>query len=285
MDKDSVFKKTIDFQEAKALLEEMYQSFPTGFSQLDALCGGLAKNGVTLVAARPGMGNTSFVLNLVDRLAQQPGTILIISPTSMEELTLRLLRVGTGLSTKQFLAGHMPTEGLIPVLSAYYNNRPGRIVIRDDCFPRLDDIWEFCSQIPDLRLVVIDPGESICKPVDFSARSVVWEPPRENPETLFRSLQELAYTLQVPVLCTARLHRSLERRKNKRPRLTDLKKIGIPADLVDQVIFLHRDRYYDYQGEAGAEWIVAKSAQGGQGTVYLDWEPTTPRFLERKQEI
>ena len=75
---------------------------------------------------------------------------------------------------------------------------------------------------------------------------------------------------------------SLEKRKNKRPRLTDLQKVGIPEDGADQIIFLYRDRYYDYEGEDGAEWIVAKSPQGKTGTVYLNWDYETGNFYEAK---
>ena len=88
----------------------------------------------------------------------------------------------------------------------------------------------------------------------------------------------------MPVLCTARLHRSLERRKNKRPHLGDLKKIGIDPEWLDQIIFLYRDRCYDSEGEEGAELIVAKVVQGDVGTVRLNWECTTRRFTERGKD-
>ena len=139
----------------------------------------------------------------------------------------------------------------------------------------MDQIWNDSCDILDLRLIVIDPAEEIY--MDGDAQ-------KESPSVIYDSLRQLAHMLEVPVLCTSHLHRNLERRKNKRPRLGDLKKIGVDPEWLDQIIFLYRDRYYDSEGEEGAELIVSKVVQGDVGTVRLNWEGASKCFTERGED-
>ena len=284
-----IFRKVIDFEEAKHLIEQIRheKGYPSGYKDLDKLCGGLVKKGVTLIAGRPAMGRTSLVLNIANRLAQQEdGTILICSSqTWAEEFAMRLFCIGTGLEMVRFFDDKLPHTAVATKFLDYYEAKRSRLKFVIDSFLSLDDICDYSCRIPDLRLVVIDPAEEIYVPVDFSAETIDWDTKREPPSVIFNSLQQLAYTLGVPVLCTAQLHRSLERRKNKRPHLGDLKKIGIDPEWLDQIIFLYRDQYYYADGEDGAEWIVAKAPQGNVGTVRLDWDYTTRRFTEKKVDI
>lgn len=269
-----------DLEKAKELLEQLHwdSAYPSGYEELDRLCGGLVKDGVTLIAARPAVGKTSFALNIVSRLSRQPGTILVLSPELLpSEITMRLLSISLDLPPEDFWNGKAMVADKF---WDYYRNKESNIQVKMHSFLSIDDVWDFCSSIPDLQLVVIPHVHTICKPMDFSSDMSRWGE-REEPERLFRLLQKLARSLEVPILCTAHLHRSLERRKNKRPRLTDLKKCGIPEDMVDQILFLYRDGYYDPCGVDGAELIVAKAAQGKTGTVCLDWDCRTGRLTER----
>ena len=283
MHEKATFKKVIDFDEAKQIIEQMRRDrgYPCGYEDLDNLCGGLVRNGVTLIAARPAMGKTSLALNIVSRLSrQQDGTILIFSPKVWsDELAIHILSISTGLAPEHFLNNQVPANTVIQKFLDFYTAKESNIKIDVNSFATLDHIWDHCCRIPDLRLVVIDPTEGICKPVNYSDKSAKWDEP-EDPAVVFRSLRELAQHLNVPVLCTAHLHRSLERRQNKRPHLGDLKKIGISKEMADQIIFLYRDRYYDPEGEEGAELIVARVAQGDVGTVRLNWDYATRRFTE-----
>ena len=282
-----IFRKVIDFDEAQQLLEQMRRDkgFPSGYKDLDKLCGGLVKDGVTLIAARPGMGITSLALNIVSRLSvAQGGTILIFSPQMRsDEITTRLLSIAMDLEAENFLNDKVPPVTVVNKFLDYYTAKKSSIKIDFDSFVSLDDIWERCCKIPDLRLVIIDPVSAVCKPIDFSKDSAKWGEKEDN-VAIFQSLRKMANNLEVPVICLTHLHRSLERRKNKRPHLADLSKIGILAEAVDQVIFLYRDRYYDEDGEEGAELIVAKAAQGNTGTVRLDWNYSTQRFTEITKE-
>ena len=85
------------------------------------------------------------------------------------------------------------------------------------------------------------------------------------------ALKALAQDLNVPVIATVHLHRRLEHRKNMRPRLGDLKWVGLPEEVADQIIFLYRDAYYNWESDDTAECIVAKNTLGNTGTAFLRW--------------
>lgn len=262
------------------------RGFPSGYKDWDDLSGGLVRDGVTLIAARPAMGKTSFALNIVSRLSNRlGGTILIFSPNLRSgEITIRLLSIGTGLAAGELLDGSRSPEDLTDKCAEFFQSQKCNIQIKTLTAPSLENIWWFSFRVPDLRLLVVNNIERICKPENECNPDIPWDENYEPKDKVLNYLKLFAKELHVPILCTTHLHRSLERRKNKRPRLDDLKKIDIPAELVDQIIFLYRDRYYDPEGEEDAEWIVAKVAQGNLGTVRLDWDDSTQRFTEKRTE-
>ena len=271
----SIFRKVINYEEARDLLEQMRQDkrVSSGYEAFDELTGGLIPGGVTLIGSRPAMGRTALVLNIVSRLAQrQPGNILIFSPDlRTREVAVRLLNIGLNLEAGQLLDGSLPKEALAARCADFFLSQQSHIKIDVATSPSLQNILSHSYNIPNLQLLVVDNLEYICQPVDFHAEKIVWDTPREPMDKILMCLKNLAWELDVPVICTAHLHRSLERRKDKRPILADLKKIDIPEELPDQIVFLYRDRYYDPFGEEDAECIVAKNNRGEIGTVRLVW--------------
>ena len=119
-----IFKKIIDFEEAKELIEQMRhdRGYPSGYRDLDKLCGGLVKDGVTLIAARPAMGKTSLALNIVSRLSvEQGGTILIFSPQMWsDEITIRLLSIAMNLKPENFLNNKVSPATIAAKFLDYY---------------------------------------------------------------------------------------------------------------------------------------------------------------------
>ena len=271
-------------QEVKDLLSQMRQTRYTssGYQTLDILTGGFIRGGVTLIASRPAVGKSSLVLNMVSRLSRQmTGSILVFSPRFQEaEVVIRLLRIGTGLASRRFFDRCLPTEEIAKNCTDLFNAQLSSIQINSSTFPNLEQIRQCCKYTPDLRLLVVDSIECISEPF------VSWKGPHgmeANYEPKDRSLgflKRLALDLDIPVICTTCLHRSLERRKNKRPKLSDLTKTDVSAHLLDQILFLYRDRYYDPYGKDGAELIVAKNNNGATGVVELDWDCETCRFDE-----
>lgn len=269
----------MDKQNLKEMKKDNF--LPTGYDGWDGLSGGLKKGEVTLIASRPGVGKTSLALNIVNHITgQQPGTILMFSPhMPSREVASRLFSIGTGLTAEAMLDGSVSATELADKYTKYFHTQKAHIQMNLSSWMTLENITQHCHDTPDLQLVVIHHLERVCKPWQLWGKGLSWQENREPRETVLQALQALARELHVPILCTAHVHRSVERRKNKHPRLADLKKMETPAELVDQVVFLYRDRYYDPDGKEGTECMIAKSSQGTTGLVELSWDPTTGRFL------
>lgn len=282
----SVFRKVIDLEEAKALLDQMRKNrrITTGFESMDNVMGGLIPGGVTLIAGRPAMGRSSLVLNMVSRLSKQlSGSILIFSPRYNErEITFRLLTIGTGLPARKFFDKTMPTEDLLGKCVDFFASNRSKIQINSSSAPSLEDIRRCCKRTPDIKLLIVDSIERICEPFELHQNDQHWDEIYEPNDKILQFLKVLALDLDIPIICTTCLHRSLERRNNKRPHLGDFKKIDLPIDLVDQIIFLYRDRYYYYDSpeETRAECIVARNNGGEVGTAWLSWDWDTACFSD-----
>lgn len=279
-----------DLQEAKRLLEQMQQNpsrfTSSGFQSLDDLMGGLIKGGLTLIGSRPATGGTALALNIASKLSQQqPGTILVISRnTSYRDMASRLLTIGLNLEPNQLLDDKMSAYEREWRCSDFFYSQKGNIQIKQDSFLSLNDIQNFCDRVPDLKLVIIDDLEYICEPIDFLAEPVFWNPPHESADKILKFLKNLASTYDIPVIGTVRVSRNVDRRKNKRPKLLDLKKIDASDDTVDLVIFPYRHSYYCVNATEMAEIIVAKNNHGKTGMVELGWNCLTGRFDEITDE-
>jgi replicative DNA helicase len=279
-----------DLEVEKQLLDQMRQDSSkltsTGFQSLDALMGGLIKGGLTLIGSRPAMGGTALALNIASNLSQQQsGTILVISRyTNDRDMASRLLTIGLKIEPKQLLDGKMSAYEREWRCSDFFYSQKGNIKIEWDSFLSLNDIQNFCDRVPDLKLLIIDDLEYICEPIDFFAEPVCWKPPHESMDKIVRFLKNLASTYGIPVIGTVRVSRNVNRRKNKRPKLSDLKKCGASDDAVDQVIFPYRHRYYCVNTTEMAEIIVAKNNRGKTGMVELGWNWLTGRLDEITDE-
>ncbi len=259
-------------------------SLPTGYREWDALTGGLVPGELTLIGSRPCMGRSYLALNIANFVSKyNAGTVAIVSPQESEqEVAVRLLQIGMGTEASKLLDGSIPAEDAAAACSDFLMSRRGKIKNVQPWMRTLEEILWSAEMITDLKLLIVDNIEYIHKPIVFSSipdDGKVYTPEREPMDRLICGLKRMAQDLNVPVICTAYLHRSLEKRKDKRPRLKDLEKINVPVDLVDRVVFLYRDGYY-YEHSRGdtAECIIAKSPNGKIGTVQLQWNPKTGEF-------
>lgn len=279
-----------DLQEEKQLLDQMRQDSQkftsTGFQSLDNLMGGLIKGGLTLIGSRPAMGGTALALNIASKLSQQqPGTILVISRYTYDrDMASRLLTIGLNLEPNQLLDGKMSAYEREWRCADFFYSQKGNIKIERDSSLSLNNIRDFCDRVPDLKLVIVDDLEYICEPIDFFAEPICWNPPHEPAGKILMFLKDLASTYDIPVIGTVRVSRNVERRKNKRPKLSDLKKVDASNDAVDQVIFPYRHRYYCVNTAETAEIIVAKNNHGKTGMVELGWNWLTGRLDEITEE-
>lgn len=276
-------------QEMETLLDAFKNSkdrFLTGFDALDQCTGGLVKGGLTLIASRPGMGRSSFALNIIHQIAQQQtGNILLFtSQLSPQDVVMRLLSIGLDTAAEHFVDGTIPPEELTRRFSNFFSSRKGSLRISYNTNPSLRHLWQVSREVPDLRLLIVDDIQYICKPIDFSKAPETWGILPEDRERVITSLKDLAEELQVPVLCISHLSRSLESRKNKRPKCSDLAATELPIGSLDQVLFLYRDRYYNPESDDTAECIVAKNSHGDTGTIATRWDMRTGKFHPLPQD-
>lgn len=260
------------------------RTYTSGYPQWDKLTGGLVRGGVTLIGGRPGMGRTTLALNIVSRLSKKTeGSILYFSPqTSNNEICANLMQIGMGISPRNFFDGAMTPRDMARLCEAFMLSQKCDIHAIDLTELTLSDLQGICCHFPGVELIVVDDPEAIKEPY------FPWTPtPIPNPEPManvIATLRTIAQELDVPVICTAHMHRSLESRRNKRPNLKDLQKIGLKECLVDQVVFLYRNRYYHFESDNTAECIIAKTFYGTTGAFLLEWDPDSRTFLEQKEE-
>ena len=212
----------------------------TGFQPLDGILGGGFHNGsLNIIAARPGMGKTTFAFQCAAGMAKN----------TEKKIYIQSLEMSSDYAKRRYP----------------YLNDEKRIIIDDTAPTSMTGLCARLAKISDLGAVIIDylqlidPEDCVRKP-DVISR-IVFE------------LKLLSKELGVPVICTSQLPRALERRRNRRPILRDLKN-DVPEQDMDVFLFLFREGYYNRKADPSeAEIIVAKNRCGGCGVLpfYLDF--------------
>lgn len=275
--------KKVNPQQLKTEMERLRcEPLSSGYRSIDELTGGLVRGGVVLLAARPAMGVTPLILNMISRIVQneQGGILFFSTEFSEREVASRILEIGMDVEPGRLLDGKMPAKEGINRCADFLQSLKGRIRIETFPMLTLEDIRYYCEETANLRLVVVDHPECIYR----SMENPFEEADRLPMDHVLRYLRHLAADLNVPVLCKTGLDRKLELREDKRPRLTDLKK-GVSAELADQVLLLYRDSYYDPSYDDTAECIVAKTCCGHTGTAKMLWDWNTNRFEDDFDEF
>jgi replicative DNA helicase len=253
---------------------------PTGFKRLDRKLSGLQKSQLIIVAGRPGMGKTSFALNIAQHVAissQIPVAVFSLE-MSREQLAMRMLcsealvdsqktRNG-GLTYDDFekLAKGIEVLGKAPV---YIDDSPTITVMEMLAKARR------LKKEKGLGLVVID-----------YLQLMTGKDRRENRQQeisgMTRSLKIMAKELEMPVILLSQLSRASEKRDTKRPMLSDLRESGSIEQDADVVLFIHRESYYNQEAEGGdiTQIIVAKQRSGPTGDVNVGWRGEYTQFIE-----
>jgi len=251
----------------------------TGLSAVDAKITGLNKSDLLLLAARPGMGKTSFALNValnVAKLSQQ--TVAIFSlEMSAEQLVTRLLSSEALVENGRLKTGNLRETDWQKIADAA--TTLNRLDIRIDDNPMLTaaDMNAKCRRLDNLGLVVIDYLQLM---TSAGGKGHSGENRQQVVSDISRMLKIMAKELNVPVICLSQLSRANEKRDDKRPMLSDLRESGAIEQDADIVMFLYRDDYYNEDSDKHniAECIVAKNRHGETGKVELRWLPEYTSF-------
>ena len=251
----------------------------TGLSAVDRKITGLNKSDLILLAARPGMGKTSFALNVALHVAKNENkTVAVFSlEMSREQLATRLLAAEAFVENTRLRTGALrETDWEKIAMAAGILNR---VDIRIDDNPMLSvaDMNAKCRRLDNLGLVVVDYLQLM---TSAGGNGRGGENRQQVVSDMSRMLKVMAKELNVPVICLSQLSRANEKRDDKRPMLSDLRESGAIEQDADIVLFLYRDDYYNEDSEKRniAECIVAKNRHGETGKVELKWTPEYTTF-------
>ncbi len=251
----------------------------TGLSAVDAKISGLNKSDLVLLAARPGMGKTSFALNVALNVAKaSEKTVAIFSlEMSREQLVTRLLSSEALVENGRLIMGNLRETDWVKIADAASVLSRTDIRIDDNPLLTVADMNAKCRRLENLGLVVIDYLQLM---TSAGGKGYSGENRQQAVSDISRMLKIMAKELQVPVLCLSQLSRANEKREDKRPMLSDLRESGAIEQDADIVMFLFRDDYYNEDSEKRnvAECIVAKNRHGETGKVELKWLPEYTSF-------
>lgn len=262
---------------------EKYIGAKTGFNDLDTIISGLNKANLIIIAARPGMGKTSFAMNIATNVAKRSSgkeVVIFNLEMSREELATRLLATETQIDAQSLQTGRISGDDWIKLATnaGYLSNLP--IYIDDTGGLTVQQMKAKLRRTKNLGLVIIDYLQLMESTSKSDNRVVVVS-------EITRQIKLMAKELDVPVILLSQLSRNPDQRTDKRPQLSDLRESGSIEQDADIVLFLYREAYYNKESENKniSQCIVAKNRHGAQGTVDLYWDGRYTRFSNLNKKI
>lgn len=243
---------------------------PSGFSDLDSKTSGFQKGDMVLIAARPSMGKTTFVLNLAQHAALRENKSIVIFSLEMskEQLAYKFLCAEANVDMLKLRTGNLDDQDWENIARASGPLAAAKIYIDDTAGVSVMEMRSKCRRIKlehGIDMIVIDYLQLMSGSGGESRQQEVSE--------ISRSIKALAKEMECPVIALSQLSRAPEQRADHRPMLSDLRESGSIEQDADLVMFLYRDEYYNKETEEKnvAECIIAKQRNGPVGTVKLAW--------------
>jgi replicative DNA helicase len=252
---------------------------PTGFIDLDYRTSGLQPSDFVLVAARPSMGKTAFVLNIAQYVAfhENMCTAIFSLEMSKEQLVNRLFSLEARVDAQALRTGNLSDTDWEKLVEGAGIIGDSELIIDDTPGISIPEMRSKCRKYKlehDLKLIIID----YLQLMSGSGRGS--DSRQQEISDISRSLKALARELNVPVVALSQLSRAVEQRPDHRPMLSDLRESGAIEQDADVVMFIYRDDYYhkDTELKGISEIIIAKQRNGPIGTVNLAWLPEYTKF-------
>lgn len=252
-----------------------YLGAPTGFVGLDSVISGLNRSDLLFLAARPGMGKTSFALNIATKVASlKKQSVAIFSlEMSREQLVSRILSSEAFIPSENLRTGLLEGDEWTRLAAISQKISQYPIYVDDTASISVAEMKGKLRRLGDTGLVIIDYLQ-LMQSGKHSDNRV------QEVSEITRALKIMAKELNIPVIVLSQLSRGPESRSDKRPMLSDLRESGSIEQDADVVLFLYRDSYYNRDSEEQnvAECIVAKNRHGETGPVRLGWDGRFTRF-------
>lgn len=259
---------------------------PTGFKELDQRTSGLQKSDLIIIAARPSMGKTAFVLNIaVHAAVKEHKSVLIFSlEMSRQQLVQRMILSEALVDSNRVRTGDLRgAEDWTPITFSAEKLAQSHITINDTPGISLTEMRSICRkrQIEEkIDLIIIDY-------MQLMQGTGKTENRQHEISEISRGLKQIAREMDCPVICLSQLARGPESRNDKRPMLSDLRDSGSIEQDADVVMFLYRDSYYNREEAANpyeAELNIAKQRNGPTGRIFLHWMAEYTKFTDPANE-
>ena len=261
---------------------------PTGFIDLDYKLSGFQPSDFILIAARPSMGKTAFVLNIAQYMEFKKNKAVAIFSLEMskEQLVNRLFSLESQVDAQSLRTGNMKDSDWEKLIEGAGIIGQSKLIIDDTPGISISELRSKCRKYKlehGLDIIIIDYLQLMTGSVGRSSESR-----QQEVSDISRQLKGLARELNVPVVSLSQLSRAVESRPDKRPMLSDLRESGAIEQDADVVMFIYRDEYYNKDSEfkKQAEIIIAKQRNGPVGTVNLAWLGEYTKFanLSRQED-
>ena len=275
-----VAEEVIELIEKFKSSEKFVTGIASGFMELDKMTTGFHQGDLIVLAARPGMGKTSFMLSVVYNIAREERKPVAIYSLEMskEQLVMRLLSMIAEVKLSHIRSGYISDEEMEKLVGAAMELAKYDIFIDDTPSITTTDLRIRSRKLhkeKDIGFIAVDYLQLLRPSVRKSSR-------QEEVAEVSRNLKALAKELRIPVMALAQLSREVEKRSDKRPQLADLRESGQIEQDADLILFLHRPEYYKKNPspeERGiAEVIIAKQRQGPTGVVKLAYIKEFTKF-------
>ncbi|HBI86017.1 MAG TPA: replicative DNA helicase [Ruminococcus sp.] len=255
----------------------------TGFTDLDNITGGMNNSDLVILAARPGMGKTSFALNLATNVTRRSHkTVAVYSlEMSMEQLISRMLSTEAMVDSHKLRTGLLEPDEWVRLADSADILSGMDIYLSEATGITVSQMKAQLRRVKNLGMVVIDYLQLMDAPMKSDNRVLVIS-------DITRNLKLMAKELNIPVLLLSQLNRGVESRTDKRPMMSDLRESGSIEQDADIIMFLYNDYYYNKEKSQTpniTECIVAKNRHGEVSTVKLIWDAQFTRFstMERSE--
>ena len=279
-----VVLSVIDKIEAAARHKGTVTGLATGFYDLDYKTSGLQPSDLILIAARPSMGKTAFVLNLAQYMCvrNHVPTAIFSLEMSKDQLVNRILSMESKVDSQSMRTGTLQPADWEKLIESAGVISTAPLIIDDTPGISITELRSKCRKYKlenDLGLVIIDYLQLM------TGGSKKQESRQQEISEISRSLKALAREINAPVIALSQLSRACETRPDHRPMLSDLRESGAIEQDADVVMFLYRDDYYnkDTDKKNISEVIIAKQRNGPIGTVELVWLPNYTKFANKEK--
>ncbi len=278
--------KALENIEAAAKNRGSVTGISTGFYDLDYKTAGLQPSDLVLIAARPSMGKTAFVLNLAEHIAVKNGIPTAIFSLEMSKVQLvnRILSMHSRVDSQRIRTGDLDDGQWQELVTSARVIGDSQLIIDDTPGISIAELRSKCRKLKlerNLQLVIIDYLQLMTGGKKTESR-------QQEISEISRSLKALAREINCPVIALSQLSRAVEQRDDKRPMLSDLRESGAIEQDADVVMFIYREAYYkkDTDQQGITEIIIGKQRNGPTGTIKLGWVSETQKFvnLQRQKE-